>query len=99
MDKYYLINEKRLCRATFDKDAAVGLCLEAFEWKGDSWEQIPTTEINDRLMGYDPYEEPGWRIGNTDIMKEIREISKESAVEMLSIQGDSRLILKSPEAL
>lgn len=46
-------------------------------------------------MGYDPYEEPGWRIGNTDIMKEIREMSKESAVEMLSIQGDSILILKA----
>lgn len=99
MDKYYLINEKRLCRGSFNKDSSNGLCLSAFEWTDNSWKGIDASEINDRLMGYDPYEEPGWRIGNTDIMKEIREISKESAVEMLSIQGDSSLILKSPEAL
>lgn len=54
MEKYYLINEKRLCRAIFDNDASAGLCLDAFEWKDNSWEQIAITEINADLWGTIP---------------------------------------------
>ena len=51
------------------------------EWTVDS-RQI----INDRLMGYDPYEsdDSPYKIGNLSIMNEIEEISEETAMKLMA---------------
>ena len=41
---------------------------------------------------YDPEEDPGWRIGNSDIMAEIREMSRDEALQhILRLSGCRRL--------
>ncbi len=40
-------------------------------------------EISDRIIGYDPSEEPGWRMGNIDIMEEICPIARDEAAKLI----------------
>ena len=51
---------------------------------GSGWVRDVNHDISDRILGYDPSEEPGWRMGNTDIMEEIRSISREEAMRLIS---------------
>ena len=50
-------------------------------YRNGQWEPDTENLISDRLMGYDPSEPPGspYGIGNTEIMREIEEISPEEA--------------------
>lgn len=50
-------------------------------YRNGQWEQDTEHLISDRLIGYDPSEPPGspYGIGNTEIMREIEEISPEEA--------------------
>ena len=50
-------------------------------YRNGQWEQDREHLISDRLMGYDPSEPPDspYGIGNTEIMREIEEISLEEA--------------------
>ena len=70
--RYYLIFGRRLGK----KDGG-----KYFLLRDGAWEQDNNNEIMDRLMGYDPSEQPGspYGIGNTSIMDEIEEISYEQA--------------------
>lgn len=70
--RYYLILGRRLGKKDDGK---------YFILRDGAWEQDNNNEIMDRLMGYDPSEQPGspYGIGNTSIMDEIEEISYEQA--------------------
>ena len=48
----------------------------------DGWKPDTGSMIIDRLLGFDPFEPPGspYCIGNTDVMEEIEEIPKETAM-------------------
>ena len=50
-------------------------------YRNGQWEQDREYLISDRLMGYDPSEPPGspYGIGNTEIMREIEEMTAEEA--------------------
>ena len=50
-------------------------------YRNGQWVQDEEHLISDRLIGYDPSEPPGspYGIGNTEIMREIEEISPEEA--------------------
>ena len=50
---------------------------------GSGWVRDANHDISDRIMGYDPDEEPGWRMGNSDLMSEIRAISRDKAIELI----------------
>lgn len=48
------------------------------EWTVDN-----NNEIRDRLIGYDPFDDSCYGIGNTEIMNEIKEITREEAAEII----------------
>ncbi len=50
---------------------------------GLGWVFDDKHEISDRIIGYEPGEDPGWGIGNTEVMKEIRSISREEAMQLI----------------
>ena len=50
---------------------------------GLGWGFDDKHEISDRIIGYEPGEDLGWGIGNTEIMKEIRSISREEAMRLI----------------
>ena len=70
--KYYYIKDLSL----YAKDE--GLCRK-YILKNGEWVIDNDNIVSDRLMGYDPYEEDDspYKIGNTSIMDELEEISKE----------------------
>ena len=84
MTNYYLIYDKILVKGeTFEGDFE--LVHTAFKFINGRWEPMDANEINDRIMGYDPTEDsPMYGIGNSDIMSEIRKITKEEAEEICS---------------
>ncbi len=95
--KYYLINEKRLVCGIYEEGSEgvpvfSGMPEKAFEWDGENWKEIKTTEISDRLAGYDPYEIPGWQMFHTDIMNEIKEIAPERAAEIAPFPAQERML-------
>ena len=75
MIKYFLINEKRLVKGDVDETGLVG---DSFEYIDSEWQGLDENEINDRLMGYDPFDDGFHGIGNTDIMLTIKKISEEA---------------------
>lgn len=76
VEKYFLIYNRRLVKG-FSTSKDFFLADEAFEYINGQWKSLDRNQINDRLMGYDPTEVDFYAIGNTDIMKEINEISAE----------------------
>ncbi len=65
------------------------LCNEVYQ-PGKGWVWDANHEIGDRLVGYDPYEEPGWQMGNPDIMQEIRAITREEAEQLIMRSGGGK---------
>ena len=55
-------------------------------FKSGEWMLDTENIVSDRLMGYDPYEDDDspYKIGNTSIMDEIKEISEEEFNNMYS---------------
>ena len=81
--QFYLVNETRLL---CDKDK------EAFELINGKWSKVDYQEISDRLMGYDPSEKDGmYGIGDSDIMSEIKKITKEQAIEIAGLEAINSL--------
>ena len=52
----------------------------------EGWKYDCNNEISDRIMGYEPGEDPGWGIGNSDIMAEICTISRDEALRHIKRQ-------------
>ena len=50
-----------------------------YVYRNGKWESCAMGVIHDRLLGFDPYEEPGYMMGHTDIMHDIVEITKHEA--------------------
>ncbi|MDO4712181.1 MAG: hypothetical protein Q4A75_09400 [Peptostreptococcaceae bacterium] len=80
MIKYYLINNKILVKGeTFNESNALGFVQRTFAFRDGIWQEINPNEINDRIMGFDPFEDSVYGIGNIDIMDELRQITEEEA--------------------
>ena len=63
-------------------------CSEIFV-ADEGWKYDINHEISDRVMGYEPGEDPGWGIGNRDIMAEICKISRDEALQhILRLTGN-----------
>ena len=73
--EFFLVLEKRLlCR---DKERK----FDAYEFIDGEWKEAKWTIIEDRLRGYDPFEDDYYKIGNKEIMDEIKRLSIEQVVE------------------
>ena len=81
--KFYLINEKRL------------LCSnksDTYELDDGKWIKANYSEIGDKLMGYDSSEKGSlYGIGNTDVLSEIKELTREQAIELVGEEAINSL--------
>ena len=82
MEKYFLIRNRRVVKAIFN-DSRIMLADLAYEYIGGEWEKISPNVVNDRLMGYDSTETTGSKIGNSEVIEEIREIPVDKIDEYL----------------
>lgn len=82
MEKYFLIRNRRVVKAIFN-DSRIMLADLAYEYIDGEWEKISTNVVNDRLMGYDSTETTGSKIGNSEVIEEIREIPADKINEYL----------------
>ena len=77
--RYYYVEQKKLVGRTQEDN-----CFNSEVYQpGSGWVYDVDHEISDCIMGYEPGEEPGWGIGNTDIMGEIRSITRDEAVQLI----------------
>ncbi len=75
MKTYYLILDKILGKKVNG---------ESFLFENGKWVPDINREIQDRLVGYDPYEDDDfYGFGSTSVMNEIREISEEEAFRIM----------------
>lgn len=82
MEKYFLIRNRRVVKAIFN-DSRIMLADLAYEYIDGKWEKISPNIVNDRLMGYDSTETTGSKIGNSEVIEEIREIPADKINEYL----------------
>ena len=82
MEKYFLIRNRRVVKAIFN-DSRIMLADLAYEYIGGEWEKISPNVVNDRLMGYDSTETTGSKIGNLEVIEEIKEIPADKINEYL----------------
>ena len=71
--RYYLILDRILGKMD---NPPYGLC---YIYSDKEWIYDEEHMIRDRLIGYDPFEDSGYGIGNTEIMREIKKISRKEA--------------------
>lgn len=84
MPRYYLILDRILGKV---EDPPYGLC---YIYSNAEWIDDEECMIRDRLIGYDPYEDPGHGIGNIDIMNEIEQISRAEAERIINKESGIR---------
>ena len=82
MEKYFLIRNRRVVKAIFN-DSRIMLADLAYECINGEWEKISPNIVNDRLIGYDSTETTGSKIGNSEVIEEIREIPADKIDEYL----------------
>ena len=82
MEKYFLIRNRRVVKATFN-DSRIMLADLVYEYIDGEWEKISPNIVNDRLMGYDSTETTGSKIGNSEVIEEIREIPADKIDEYI----------------
>ena len=82
MEKYFLIRNRRVVKAIFN-DSRIMLADLAYEYINGEWEKISSNIVNDRLIGYDSTETTGSKIGNSEVIEEIREIPADKIDEYL----------------
>ena len=82
MEKYFLIRNRRVVKAIFN-DSRIMLADLVYEYIDGEWEKISPNVVNDRLMGYDSTETTGSKIGNSEVIEEIREIPADKINEYL----------------
>ena len=82
MEKYFLIRNRRVVKAIFN-DSRIMLADLVYEYIDGEWEKISPNIVNDRLMGYDFTETIGSKIGNSEVIEEIREIPADKIDEYL----------------
>jgi hypothetical protein len=82
MEKYFLIRNRRIVKAIFN-DSRIMLADLAYEYINGEWEKISPNIVNDRLIGYDSTETTGSKIGDSEVIEEIREILADKIDEYL----------------
>lgn len=82
MEKYFLIRNRRVVKAIFN-DSRIMLADLVYEYIDGEWEKISPNVVNDRLMGYDSTETTGSKIGNSEVIEEIKEIPTDKINEYL----------------
>ena len=82
MEKYFLITTRRVVKAIFN-DSRIMLADLEYEYIDGEWEKISPNIVNDRLIGYDSTETTGSKIGNSEVIEEIREIPADKIDEYL----------------
>ena len=82
MEKYFLIRNRRIVKAIFN-DSRIMLADLAYEYIDGKWKKISPNVVNDRLIGYDSTETTGSKIGNSEVMEEIKEIPTDKIDEYL----------------
>ncbi|MDO5062809.1 MAG: hypothetical protein Q4D77_06490 [Peptostreptococcaceae bacterium] len=91
MIKYYLINKKILVKGeTFNEANALGLVQKVFAFRDGVWQEINPNGINDRIMGFDPFEDSVYGIGNMDIMDELQQITEKEADRFIESYHDHK---------
>ena len=80
MEKYFLIRNRRVVKAIFN-DSRIMLADLAYEYI--EWKKISPNIVNDRLMGYDSTETTDFKIGNLEVIEEIREIPADKIDEYI----------------
>ncbi len=86
--KYYYVEDLRLLGKS--EGDTYYVFIDA-EWVPDEWHYIM-----DRLIGYDPYEDDDspYKIGNTEVMDEIEEISEKEAKHIEAYAIVEHLVIK-----
>lgn len=73
--KFFVIHDRTLYCAIHAERIAL-------YYEEDKWQSVDyITQIADRIMGFDPHEAPGFKLNNRWIQDEIKEITKEQAIE------------------
>ena len=84
---YYYLRDLKLTA----KETGEGTYL----FRNGEWESSKMAVLYDRLLGFDPHEEPGWMMGHSDIMHSIVAITGYEAF-LLTVCETLRGILDSP---
>ena len=82
---YYYVE----CRDIVGRTKDSVFCSEIFD-ADEGWKYDSNHEISDRIMGYQPGEDPGWGIGDRDIMAEICKISRDEALQHILRKSGNR---------
>ena len=60
-----------------------GLVENAFVYRDGDWQEVNPYIINDRIIGFDPFDDSIYGMGNAEIMDELQEISEEEANNLI----------------
>ena len=82
MEKYFLIRNRGVVKAIFN-DSRIMLADLGYEYIDGELEKISPNIVNDRLMEYDSTETTDSKIGNLEVIEEIREIPVDKIDEYL----------------
>ncbi len=77
--RYYYVEQKKLVGRTPEDNCFYS---EVYQ-PGSGWVYDGNHDISDRIIGFEPGEEPGWGIGHTDIMDEICSVSRDEAIQLV----------------
>ena len=60
-----------------------GLVENAFVYRDGNWQEVNPYIINDRIIGFDPFDDSIYGMGNAEIMDELQEISEDEANNLI----------------
>ena len=52
-------------------------------YRDGNWQEVNPDIINDRIIGFDPFDDSIYGMGNAEIMDELQEISEEEANNLI----------------
>ena len=82
MIKYYLIKNKLLVKGDV-RSPKGGLVENAFVYRDGNWQEVNPNIINERIIGFDQFDDSAFGMGNAEIMDELQEISEEEANNLI----------------
>lgn len=82
MIKYYLIKNKLLVKGDVLSPKG-GLVENAFVYRDGDWQEVNPYIINDRITGFNPFDDSIYGMGNAEIMEELQEISEEETNNLI----------------
>ena len=82
MIKYYLIKNKLLVKGDVLSPKG-GLVENAFVYRDGDWQEVNAYIINDRITGFNPFDDSIYGMGNAEIMDELQEISEEETNNLI----------------